>query len=172
MSKSFKTFDEQIELLKSRGLNIVSDSKIKIYLQRYNYQNFINGYNDSFMIIFDRSTNKYIQGAKSSNIIDLFNFDRTLSGYLLTNLQNIERQLSTALTYVLGQELKKQEICSCTLLDFDNYNYKKIFKFEDKQQRKNLCDNIEKAIKRRNDKLYDPYIDQQNNTYKFCDIPI
>lgn len=172
MSKPFKTLDEQIELLKQRGLTIVNITRFKIYLQKYNYHNFINGYNDAFMINFDRSSNKYINGTKSSNIIDLFNFDRTLSGYLLTNLQNIERQLSSALTYILGQELKNQNVLCCTLLDFHNYHYQKIFKITNNQKLNELYNNMTKLIFRRDDKLYKSYFDKQNKTYKFNDIPI
>ena len=172
MSKPFKTIDEQIELLKSRGLKIVSIHRFKIYLQKYNYHNFINGYNDAFMINFDRSSNKYITGVESSNIIDLFNFDRTLSGYLLTNLQNIERQLSSALTYILGQELKQQNVLCCTLLNFHNYHYQKIFKIKNDNELNELYNNMTKLVYRRDDKLYNSYFDKKNKTYKFCEIPI
>ncbi len=78
-NKEFKTIDEQIELLKSRGLKIDNEDKLKWYLSSYNYQNFINGYNDLFMINEDRSKNKYKPIASSNQIINLFNFYRWLS---------------------------------------------------------------------------------------------
>ena len=59
MSKKFKTFDEQINLLEEMELSISNKNKLRWYLQSYNYQNFINGYNDFFMINNDRSKNKY-----------------------------------------------------------------------------------------------------------------
>ena len=77
--KKFKTWDEQIELLKSRNLIIKNESKLKLYLQKYNYQNFINAYNDPFMLNFDRNANRYRNDIDSEHIINLFNFDRTIS---------------------------------------------------------------------------------------------
>ena len=59
MSKKFKTFDEQIKLLEQKELFINDKNRLKWYLQSYNYQNFINGYNDFFMINNDRNKNKY-----------------------------------------------------------------------------------------------------------------
>lgn len=105
--KDFLTIDEQIELLKSRGLNIDNREKLSWYLKNYNYQNFINGYNDFFMINNDRKREKYKVESTSEGIITLFNFDRNISKYILSNIQNIERRLSSSLAYVIAQKMSE-----------------------------------------------------------------
>lgn len=47
--KKFKTYDEQIELLKTRGLKIDDENFALNKLQEDNYYNIINGYKDLFL---------------------------------------------------------------------------------------------------------------------------
>ena len=47
--KYYLNIDEQIELLKKRKLNIKEIGKLEHYLQKYSYQDFVNGYNDFFI---------------------------------------------------------------------------------------------------------------------------
>ena len=49
MEKTFKTIDEQIELLKSRNLNIKNNEKAKEILLNNNYYYLINGYKELFL---------------------------------------------------------------------------------------------------------------------------
>lgn len=44
MSKPFKTYDEQIEILSNRDLDINNPEYTKIILSQVNYYNLINGY--------------------------------------------------------------------------------------------------------------------------------
>lgn len=48
MKKDFKTIEEQIELLRSRGLIIPDEDKAYRYLLTNNYYNIINGYSKFF----------------------------------------------------------------------------------------------------------------------------
>ena len=50
MSKPFKTLDEQISILKSRGLIVHDDESAKLSLLCNNYYNVINYYSKFFMI--------------------------------------------------------------------------------------------------------------------------
>lgn len=47
--KEFKTIDEQIELLKSRGLTFENEKFAKNMLLQNNYYNIINGYKELFI---------------------------------------------------------------------------------------------------------------------------
>ncbi|WP_243729268.1 hypothetical protein [Mycoplasma capricolum] len=47
--KEFKTFEEQIEILKSRGLIISNEQKAIEILKQENYYNIVNGYKDLFL---------------------------------------------------------------------------------------------------------------------------
>ena len=49
MEKEFKTLDEQIEILKSRGMDIQDEEDTRKYLLSNNYYNIINGYSKPFL---------------------------------------------------------------------------------------------------------------------------
>lgn len=134
--KEFKTFDEQIFLLKQKGLFIDDEEKLKWYLKSFNYQNIINGYNDFFMINNDRKTNKYKNISNSNGIIELFNFDRYISKLLLGDIQNIERKISTSIAYTLSSIMKENNVDDGRLfnLSYDHVTIKKIFKIQNKKE--------------------------------------
>ena len=134
--KEFKTFDEQIFLLKQKGLFINDEEKLKWYLKSFNYQNIINGYNDFFMINNDRKTNKYKNISNSNGIIELFNFDRYISKLLLGDIQNIERKISTSIAYTLSSIMKENNVDDGRLfnLSYDHVTIKKIFKIQNKKE--------------------------------------
>lgn len=148
--KEFKTFDEQIFLLKQKGLFINDEEKLKWYLKSFNYQNIINGYNDFFMINNDRKTNKYKNISNSNGIIELFNFDRYISKLLLGDIQNIERKISTSIAYTLSSIMKENNVNDGRLfnLSYDHVTIKKIFKIQNKNEgewkkiQKNILKNL------------------------------
>ena len=148
--KEFKTFDEQIFLLKQKGLFIDDEEKLKWYLKSFNYQNIINGYNDFFMINNDRKTNKYKNISNSNGIIELFNFDRYISKLLLGDIQNIERKISTSIAYTLSSIMKENNVNDGRLfnLSYDHVTIKKIFKIQNKNEgewkkiQKNILKNL------------------------------
>ena len=47
----FKTYEEQIEILKNRGMTIPNENFAKNKLQQNNYYNLINGYKEPFLQI-------------------------------------------------------------------------------------------------------------------------
>lgn len=146
-NKIFKTIQEQIDLLKSRGVVINNQKNLEYYLKWYNYQNFINGYNDPFLINFQRKNNKYNEGITEASIAELFNFDRSIGPLLLSNIQNIERRFSSSMAYEIAKELKNNSI-DCGLIFKKNINtHIKIFKSKSiwKELKKNLIGSFEKS---------------------------
>lgn len=47
--KVYKTFNQQLSILRSRGLIVPTDGKPKRFLEQENYYNVINGYKDLFL---------------------------------------------------------------------------------------------------------------------------
>ena len=47
--KEYKTFNQQMIILRSRGMTVPSDGKPKRFLEQENYYNVINGYKDLFL---------------------------------------------------------------------------------------------------------------------------
>ena len=134
MRKCFLTFDEQINLLKNRNLSFKCNNKdltdrVKWYLTKYNYHNFINGYNDPFMVNFDRTKNWYRSEVNAQYVIDLFNFDRSLSRILIGDILSVERNFSTQICYHLLKKYKDiyPEINEGMILELSSENFLKIF---------------------------------------------
>lgn len=110
--KEFKTYQEQIEILKSRGIVINNEEFALEKLQEDNYYNIINGYKDLFI-----DSNQYIQGTNFEEIYSLFEFDRNLKSILLKNILIVENILRTLIAYNFS-------------LKYGNDNYLKIDNFE------------------------------------------
>lgn len=159
--KEFKTFNEQIDLLKSRNLTIRNKHKLLSYLKLYNYQIFINGYNDPFMKNYQRITNEFQENVSENSIIDLFNFDRIIRPILLSNIQNIERRFSTMLTYVIGEKLFAKGQKYGEILKFEYFDEIFICKDENDKEclKKSLCSGFEKTRSDLNYKYFDKLSD-------------
>ena len=59
MKKEFKTYEEQIELLKTRGLKFENEEFDLNKLQEDNYYSIINGYKDLFLDKEDKYLNNW-----------------------------------------------------------------------------------------------------------------
>lgn len=153
--KKFLTVAEQIDLLKSRNFSF-SNEKIylfKWYLKSYGYHNFVNGYNDLLFVDEQRTLNKY-KGECScenkcthdKNLIGIFNFDRTISKYILIKILDFERILSNAISTVICESLKKDKLNDFgQFFIIDNDEQKKVFSnfFEKNNQLKIEIENKE-----------------------------
>ncbi|MDR2091288.1 MAG: Abi family protein [Clostridiales bacterium] len=133
--KPFKSLDEQIELLISRGLVISDKDKAKFYLRTCNYYNLVNGYKEPFVI---KGTDKYIPGVKIGDLKALYDFDEWLRGALMPLLLSAENTLKTAVTY----EFTKKYGAS-GYLNADNFN---VYNEKQKESVKRLLSEIERNI--------------------------
>ena len=91
-TKEFKTLDEQIEILKSRGLVINDIDKTKELLLRENYF-FINGYRHIFMK--NHKDSLFIPGTTFEELYAVFQFDRSFRNVLFKNLLIVENNLKS-----------------------------------------------------------------------------
>ena len=104
--KQFKSLDEQIEILKYKGLVINNVDYAKSVLLRENYF-FISGYRHLFM---KSSTDKvYKTGTRFEEVYSLFLFDRTLRNILFKNLLIIENNLKSISSYQLSKRYGYKE---------------------------------------------------------------
>lgn len=171
MSKKFKTFEEQINLLIANGLTVINKDKLKWYLKSYNYQNIINGYNDFFMLNNDRKSNRYKKESNSDAIIELFNFDRSISKTILSSIQNIERMLSTAIAYTITEIMNNEGYTDGKVFNIDDNDIviKKLFIVNDKENKFILLkDSFQKTYIKNNDMKKNMYSKYKN----FNDIPL
>lgn len=91
--KEFKTIDEQITLLRSRGLDITDDAEVRSFLMRNNYYR-ISGYSLTL-----RSHDTFHKNASFQNIVDIYNFDHELRHILLQYIEVIEVAVKSIYSY-------------------------------------------------------------------------
>lgn len=100
-TKEFKTLDEQIEILKSRGLVINDIDKTEELLLRENYF-FINGYRHIFMK--NHKEDSFIPGTTFEELYAVFQFDRSFRNVLFKNLLIVENNLKSIIAYKLSKK--------------------------------------------------------------------
>ena len=106
VTKSFKTLDEQIDILKNKRLDIGDVDYTKNVLLRENYF-FLNGYRHLFM---DPSNTKlFLEGTRFEELYALFLFDRTLRNIMFKYILVIENNLKSIISYVLSKKYGYKE---------------------------------------------------------------
>jgi abortive infection bacteriophage resistance protein len=93
IGKDFKTIDEQLQILRSRGLTITDDAKAKDFLLRNNYYR-ISGYSLTL-----RKNDIFSKSATLQNIVDIYNFDHELRHIILEYIETIEVQMKSVYAY-------------------------------------------------------------------------
>ena len=106
MKKEFKTIDEQIEILKRKGLIIEDETEAKEILLRENYF-FINGYR--LLLMNSYSDKTFIKGSTFRELYALFLFDRAMRNIIFKYLLIIENQLKSITSYQLSKKYGYQE---------------------------------------------------------------
>lgn len=102
--KPFKSHDQLIELLHSRGIDFSSpDSKsfAKKKLQRIGYYNLINGYSSLFWK--DDQKDVYKDGTTIIEIYNLYLFDKKLREIFLHNILPLETNIKSLIAYYFPQ---------------------------------------------------------------------
>lgn len=91
--KEFRTIDEQIAILRSRGLQIDDEEVAKAFLLRNNYYR-VSGYSLTL-----RSHDVFAKNATFQNIIDIYEFDHDLRHILLKYIEKIEVTVKSIYSY-------------------------------------------------------------------------
>lgn len=98
--KVFKTIDEQIEILKNKGLSFEDFNNPADVLVRENYF-FLNGYRHLFLKSSNDSS--FIEGTNFSELYALFSFDRHLRNILFKNILIVENNVKSIYSYVISK---------------------------------------------------------------------
>ena len=130
--KEFKTIDEQILLLKNRGMIFNREAEASWLLKDFNYYNIINGYKDPFLVHADT----FKKNTSFEEVYSLYIFDKRLKDIFLKYILKIE----TILRSIIAYEFSKVH---------DNDNYLKVSCFDTYDA--NIFVNKEKKQKRLHD---------------------
>ena len=97
MDKDFLTYEQQLQLLRSKGLTIVDEEETNTALIRIGYFQLIGGYKTLFK---NPTTRQYRDGVLFSDILALYRFDENLRHIFLRYLLNVEKALKTQIAHV------------------------------------------------------------------------
>ena len=119
--KEYKTFNQQLTVLRNRGLTVPTDGSPKRFLEQENYYNVINGYKDLFLqkdasgkyVIPER----YIPNTHFNELKALFLFDRELRILFLKYILIFENSFKT----VISHEFSKKHSKPNSYLEIKNY---------------------------------------------------
>lgn len=100
MSKPFRSLEEQVELLRRRGL--ACDDETPITLLREGYYAVVNGYNQPFLDIEASSAagdDRFVPGTTFADVYALCVFDRDLRAAAFRALMEVESTMRSLLAY-------------------------------------------------------------------------
>ena len=115
-NKKFKSLDEQIEILRSKGLTINDEDYARDILFRENYF-FLSGYRHLFMRAAKEK--KFIKGTNFEELYSMFIFDRKIRNIMFQNILIIENNIKSVISYQLS---KKYGIREKDYLNPKNFN--------------------------------------------------
>lgn len=119
--KEYKTFNQQLVILRKRGLIVPKDGRPKRFLEQENYYNVINGYKDLFLQK-DSSGNllepeTYLPNAHFNELKALFLFDRELRILFLKYILIFENSFKTVILHEFSKKYPKPN----SYLEIKNY---------------------------------------------------
>ena len=137
MEKNFKTIEEQVEILKNKGLIIEDEEYAKSILLRENYF-FLNGYRHLFMV--SSKERVFIKGSTFRELYSLFLFDRYFRNIIFKNVLVIENSLKSIMSYQLSKKYGYKQK--------DYLNPKNFTQDHDKKRRvKDLLEKMKRQIR-------------------------
>ena len=135
--KIFKTLEEQIEIMRNKGLIISDEKYAEEVLLRENYF-FLHGYRSVFVENKDKS--KYLKGTTFEELYSLFLFDRKLRNILFKNILIVENNIKSIISYQLSKKYGYREKDYLKVNNFNN-NY------ESKKRVNDIISKMKRQIK-------------------------
>ena len=117
-AKVFKTIEEQLQILISKGLTVEDYDKTSEILLRENYF-FLNGYRSPFLIT---GTKRFVEGSTFEELYSLFKFDRYFRNIIFKNVLIVENNYKSIFSYVLSKKYGYKEK---DYLNVNNFNKNK-----------------------------------------------
>lgn len=120
--KEFKNYDEQIEILKSRGLKFKNEEIAQEILKKENYYFLINAYKSNFLDENIKEKKEiYIEDTHFSEIYSLYKFDQKLRNIILNIILPLENNIKAIASYYFAEEFGINENIYLQVNNFDTY---------------------------------------------------
>ena len=126
MEKTFKSYEEQIEILRSRGLLIENELETIKILRNENYYNIINGYKDLFLE--SGEVEKYKENSKFNELYALYKFDREIRNIFLKKILIFENNIKSVIAYNFSKNYGHVDNIKLSNFDDERKNIKQISK--------------------------------------------
>ena len=120
--KVFKTYDEQLAILKGRGIDFSPHDeygRAKSIIQREGYYKLINGYKTPFLDAAAKSET-FISGTTVTEIFALYCFDRDLREIFMRHILHVETNIKSLISYTISENYGHENY-----LLYNNFNTKK-----------------------------------------------
>ena len=127
MAKEFKSTNELIEILNSKGVSIKDKNIVRYLIEKYSYYSIVNSYKWIFKI-----GEYYKDNASFEEIFAMYKFDKNLKIILLKYILEVESIVKTKIANLFAE-------------NYGIENYLKIDNFDLKQNKSNI-EHIEKLI--------------------------
>lgn len=121
-TKLFRSSDEQVQLLKSRGLIINDESLAKKMLLERNYFDLINGF-ETLLLVDNKAKEKRYQDKYFEDFISLYDFDKKLSNSVMSVISDFEIRLKASIAHRFCEKFCQAESDALKYTDISNYNY-------------------------------------------------
>jgi len=95
MVKDFKNIEQQIDILKKRGLIFDDEEFAKDKLLETNYYNTVNGYKRLFVTVDSSGKEIFKKDSRYEELYYLSEFDRSMRSVYLENILKIENKLKS-----------------------------------------------------------------------------
>lgn len=100
-NEQFLSYDEQFQLLKTRGMNFPNEEKAKNLLKRVGYYRLSSYWHPFFE---DKQKKIFKSNTQFEKVYDLYEFDKELRKFVLGELEKIEINIRSKMTYILSTE--------------------------------------------------------------------
>jgi len=128
--KEFKTIEEQLGILRGRGLLIHNEDEAREFLIRNNYYR-ISGYSLTL-----RDHDEFFPVATFKNVMDIYQFDHDLRHILLNYIEEIEVAVKSAYAYEFSKEFGGTGYLDASLFSDHNRYNAIISKAEDQKEKR------------------------------------
>ena len=132
--KTFKTLDEQIKILRDKGLIINDEDKTKEILFRENYF-FVNGYRHLFQR--ENLENSFIAGTTFDELYATFIFDRDIRNIMFKYILIIENNVKSVIGYQMSRKygFKEKDYLNPKNFNQDNIKIRQVYDVLNKVKR-------------------------------------
>lgn len=114
MTKEYKTTDELIEILNSKGVSFKNEDNVRYLIEKYSYYSIVNSYKWIFKI-----GDNYKENASFEEIFAMYKFDKNLKIIILKYILEIEAIIKTKIANLFAEKYGLNNY-----LDINNFDVK------------------------------------------------